>query len=271
VLNNMKILSTRTAIFMTLDHDKCFLSSQATGFLAAACMPWLLGSDPAVHHRGDLPYLPALPLLSANGQGNPGNFGPIPLPDGAQSGSSNNRDPSVQEASNMTPLVSSMCSFTVAPSWQSWLRATVDALIDGIGQAEWIGYYTNAVNNDREVDGPLRNIHFSTLPDPDDGSRLLLTANDCIDGVGSFRLKGDLSRETGRVRLTKEYYIGHSWYNQGWLTPLGIAGYWGSGLGRAAYGFIWMYKKEWVQRPTPKNARQVFDGISITENDHDNA
>ncbi|PKS08596.1 hypothetical protein jhhlp_004982 [Lomentospora prolificans] len=255
VLHNMAPLTKRTAEYMIQDHNVNFFDSQAAGFLAAACMPWLLSSDPRVAIRDDLPYLPALPLMNVDKSiMQSGAGGSIPIPDGGELGPLNEALPlPVQETSGLSKLVSSMNAFNCAPSWQSWLRTCVDGLIDDLENGEWIGYYSVGLRNDTGVDAPLRNIRFRTAQDPIDENNVRLTAENCMDGVGRFRLEGRVSRLTGSVDLKKEYYGSHRWQNTGWLTPLGIAGYWDADSTECA-GFIWMYKKEWAKKPAAKVA-----------------
>lgn len=256
----MWLLSVRTAGFMVQGHDQDFLDSQATGFLASACMPWLLNSQHGVSRKVDIPYLPALPFLrAAYATGSKGQVPAIPLPKCLPNGEERemSRDePPTEGPGSLSALVTSMAAFNHAPSWQSWLRCTVNTIIDEIDRGEWIGYYTYGMSNASYVDPPLRNIHFSTAQYPEDDTKLLLTAEECVDGIAMFRLHGYLSRVTGYIALSKDYYGGHQWENTGWLTPLGITGFWGGAPGECL-GFIWMYKKEWTQRDMVKEQSAV--------------
>jgi hypothetical protein len=248
MLNNMPLLSHRVASLSIPDTPESYVShelrqsfegNQAAALLTLSCLPWILRSDVSVLRRDDLPHPPALPFLNVVGRG-----GRIPLPDGAL------RPSSLSEG--VSTATRSVSQFGLAPSWSDWLRNNVDVLIDDLSRGEWVGYYTNLFGRETEVDPPLRNIHFVTEPSPDDPDEVRLTAEGGLDGVGRFRLQGTVFRPTGRVSLVKIYDGAHSWSNEGTLTPLGIAGYWGSHPRRPS-GWLWMYKKEWTKTPVPED------------------
>ncbi len=248
MLNNMPLLSHRVSSISIPDSPESYVfyelrqsfeGSQAAALLILACLPWILRSDVSVIRRDDLPYPPALPLLNVVGRG-----GRIPLPDAAPVPSS----PPTSE--HLPTAARSLSSFSLAPSWPGWLRNNVDVLIDDLSRGEWVGYYTNLFGRESDVDPPLRNIHFVTQPNPDDPNEVRLTAEDAIDGIGRFRLQGTIFRPSGKVSLIKIYHGAHSWCNEGTLTPLGIAGYWGSHPRRPS-GWLWMYKKEWAKNSVP--------------------
>lgn len=238
VLNNMPLLSSRVsdlydpvsdAVDVFREWRDSLEGCQAAALLVITCTCWVLLSDHSVRVRDDLPYPPALPLLNVHGKG-----GQIPIPDGAPT-------------PNGMSAARSLAAFALAPSWSDWLRNHIDALIDDLAQGEWVGYYTSSFGRS-SVDAPLRNIHFGTQRVPEDPDEVRLTADSCFDGVGRFRLEGTVFRRTGKVSLLKIYEGAHSWCNECWLTPLGIAGYWGS-TPASSFGLVWMYKREWTKNP----------------------
>lgn len=232
-----------------------FMGSQTIGLLIIIDLLQFIGSYPEVLARDDLPTAATLPLLNVRGSG-----GHIPLPDGDSSADSSLggiRD-IAEEGEGTGVLLSvprSMDQFGLGQPWSSWLRNNVDVLIEDICHGEWVGYYTLSVGQPLpdEINGlgnvapPLRNIHFETERDKKDTDKMIIGADQCIDGTGSFSLTGTLYRSAGLVHLVKRYpeHGTKEWHVKGTLTPLGIAGYWGKDLG-TPFGWVWMYKKEWV-------------------------
>lgn len=260
---NMPLLTSRvaghfqyTAVqrnhFTSRDLFQDFYGSQMIGLLSVVCTTWMLRKDARVLSRRDFPYPPAVPLLNVLRQG-----ASIPLPDGQPSyqrflTKGIAFEEAVSMATNSSSSTPSLDNFGFAPSWGRWLRTNVDVLIEDLAQGEWVGYYTHRIAHADidDVDPPLRNIHFTSNPDPADSDKVLLRAEDGVDSVGSFTLSGNLSRSTGMVHLVKQYFgeQTHSWRQKGTLTPLGIAGHWYSAdIPDDPLGFIWMYKKEWTR------------------------
>jgi len=256
VLNNMPILVNRVMHLRKpeaygegtyrMELESSFEGVQATSFLVLGCLPWLLRSDPGVIVRDDLPYPPALPLLASAEQGD------IPLPDGKPP--SPLAFPNRAPGSRFAPGELSMHSFGYAPSWNRWLRASVDAQIKDIARGEWVGYVSTSQGRNGDVPPPAHGVHFTSRSDPQDADRLLLIA-DGVDSRGAFKLDGFVMLSMGFVCLEK-WWTGANgvpahllW---GAITPLGIAGSWSYlSAPRIPMGLMWLYKKEWVRERTP--------------------
>jgi hypothetical protein len=150
------------------------------------------------------------------------------------------------------------------PSWQWWFEDNPKHLfIDHAGNelighadGEWTGYYTY-----RSEDGSsweyehmreLRFVDHEQWPNELDGGMdyWAMGANG-IDGSGPFHLHGDYSRDDEHVvELYKAGPDANDWTMRGSLTPLGIVGRWWEGERDdypARAGFVWMFKKEWVE------------------------
>jgi hypothetical protein len=204
---------------------------QVLGLLTVACFTHLLRSSDDIQMRADLPQPRALTFSNVVGRG-----GRLPLPD---------EDTGVGALRGSGPGAA-LRAFGAAPSWSPWVRNIMDVMIEDLSKGEWVGYYSYGTEMCQRFDAPLRRIYFTTWQDPHDRDMVLLRAEDCVDGVGQFQLEGMLSRTAGWVNLEKVYDTGVRWHNAGWLTPLGIVGYWGAqpGWGR---GFVWMFKREWAR------------------------
>ncbi|KAK0648125.1 hypothetical protein B0T16DRAFT_112819 [Cercophora newfieldiana] len=249
VLNNMPLLAHRAMDLhkpeawgnreLRRELEASFTGTQAIGLFTLGCMPWLLRSDPGVLIRDDLPRPEKLPLLQSNGD--------IPLPDTmppCQGGTSVFSE--VTRASNLKFLD----VLGLQSSWSRWLRSNIDSLLDTIVDGEWMGYVTTSQGRNGDVPPPAKGIRFTTLPHPHDPQRLLLAAEDGVDGRGPFCLNGYLERSMGRVRLTKRWVESNAPAHVlvGTMTPLGIVGCWAyHGAGGIPMGFMWMYKKEWTR------------------------
>lgn len=245
VLNNMPLLTNRlvssfgarspeSIVFHDLCNEGSFEGAQAAALLQIAFLPWLLRADVTVLLRNDFPRPSAVPFLQGEGI-------PIPLPDGTPS-----RSRKGDGADDPTRFLS---AFACAPSWSAWLRGAVDALIDDLPSGEWVGYTTNSLSRESEVGAPIRGLRFVVhLSEGDDPDELRISAGNGTDGQGKFRLEGTVFRPTGRVALMKIYEGGggQAWAVEATLTPLGIAGTWGT-TGRQPVGFVWMYRREWVR------------------------
>lgn len=252
VLNNMPLLAHRAmglykpelwgSSQLRQELEISFIGTQSISLVTLGCLPWILRSDPGVQIRDDLPRPEELPLLRHGGN--------LPLPDYAVTP----EDTTTAVFSTFTRDSQRMDAFSSTSSWSRWLRSNVDALIDDIVDGEWMGYVTTSQGRNGDVPQPAKGIRFSSLPEPNNPDRLLLAAENGVDGRGAFRLDGYVERSRGRVQLTKR------WVNTnipahvliGAVTPLGIAGCWAyhsaSGI---PMGFTWLYKKEWTRERHP--------------------
>ncbi|KAK0627880.1 hypothetical protein B0T14DRAFT_513493 [Immersiella caudata] len=228
VANGMNIESAT----ITSDWIFSLEGGQTIGLLAVACVTHLLGGDEGVQARDNLPRLHRVPFWNKR------RTIPIPLPEGGVRTGVLWADSSVGTALRGYGAAA-------GPGYARWLRENMDALIEDLTDREWVGYYTYGAEARSRVDEPLRGIRFTAEADPDDGDGVLIRAHGCEDAVDKFNLDGTVSRRSGWVVLRKSYASGLLWVNQGWLTPLGIVGYWGDQPGRG-YGFVWMYKRSWT-------------------------
>jgi len=238
---------------ITADWCVSLEGGQTIGLLAVACVVHMLRADEDVQERDDFPCLDRVSFLSAKKSNLKSRMGTerrtvhIPLPEGSVG-------VGVLWANSLGTALRGYGA-AAAPEYARWLRENLDALIEDLPNGEWVGYYTYGAEGDDDVDAPLQGIHFTTEADPDDGDAVLVRAQGCRDGIGEFELNGTISRRGGWVALRKSYAFGPSWANQAWLTPLGIAGYWGGrpGIGD---GFVWMYKREWTNEGQKEPAKQ---------------
>lgn len=88
-------------------------------------------------------------------------------------------------------------SFRSTPSaWDEWYRKHNHALYtfaDLLTEGSWCGYYT--YNNQMQLDPPMTNIRFERsrpYEDPNGHEASYVSADECVDGVGRFRIRGAL-------------------------------------------------------------------------------
>lgn len=110
----------------------------------------------------------------------------------------------------------------------------------------WAGYYTYAANG-RFMgfrpfrDAPMRYIRFHIIKEMQNSVQV--EALNALDGVGTFDMRLEVSKQDGRFRGEK-WYNGpmnfHSWEWIGMVTPFGIFAAWGE-LG--SLGYVWLWKE----------------------------
>jgi hypothetical protein len=111
---------------------------------------------------------------------------------------------------------------------------------------EWIGLYSYSddAHRPRSLDPPMRGISFTTSIDHTVPGCLFFEGVG-VDSIGSFDLNGYLITETGDIKLSKTYRLGHCWYWGAFMTPFGIVGTWGyTELG----GWVWLWKASWLSK-----------------------
>ncbi|KAI1335052.1 hypothetical protein F5Y15DRAFT_260205 [Xylariaceae sp. FL0016] len=134
--------------------------------------------------------------------------------------------------------------------WWSWYTTRVRDIADTIDSGEWYGYYTYGISLAGHIDGPMERIRFQTNRDSVSG--LQVEAADCVDAIGGFALKGEISTSNniGYVRLVKRYEF-HRFLWLGTITPLGILGAWYHPTRtQVATGYFWLWKSEWMDDET---------------------
>ncbi|ORY17488.1 hypothetical protein BCR34DRAFT_555532 [Clohesyomyces aquaticus] len=132
---------------------------------------------------------------------------------------------------------------------------------------EWVGYYDDlrlGMPDSRRsyLDPPMRDIRIIAGPfSPTSRTHCvektrILQGSRGVDSVGEFGLTGTVYAD-GRVRLQKRYLSRPwLWVWSGEMTPFGIVGTWGDGMGRvdaARNNYFWIWKKEWCEFPSEES------------------
>ncbi|KAK1753660.1 hypothetical protein QBC47DRAFT_386879 [Echria macrotheca] len=245
-LNNMPLLAFRVASLSEPAWDELEDSPegvQTRGFLTVACLPWILRSDMRISTRENLPHPASLPLLRQSVSED------IPFPDGSHLSKFQRFG---WKHIDLSPIGASLNMFGAAPSWTRWLCSNPPALVDDITRGVWVGYVSTSQGRYSEIPPPAQNMQFTSEPDPEDPDRIEVASETGEDARGSFRLRGDVIRSTGSVRLEKRWAslgngVVHVFHAA--LTPLGIAGYWAYNSDPHDFmGFVWIYREEWVPK-----------------------
>jgi len=261
LLNNMILLAWRvdsTTGLLGGEHPvrdeitKSFADDQALGMLTVACFPYILNSDPAVETRHELPCPEGLRLQSLLQSG-----ATIPLPDrGLQLSDDDLHTPAEQGSrEDAGRLIRPISAFRLAPSWKSWLKGHVAALIDDIETGDWTAYYSMLRGRGTEVDPPLRKLRFQTSWVEHEPRKLLLEAKGHDEILGAFQLQGWATSETGQVELSMSVpgipsdASAQAWMQDGVMTPMGIVGRWVTMTTTEDPGYMWIYRKEWAPIP----------------------
>ena len=120
---------------------------------------------------------------------------------------------------------------------------------DFLEDGEWVGCHCKSyyLNSQVDIDPPMVGIHF-VVERSGDGTPALEAHGS--DAVGNFDLRGFLDQQTSEIRIVKQYTSGPNtrtrWGWEGFMTPFGIAGYWGT---RGYGGWVWLWKRHWVPQP----------------------
>lgn len=148
----------------------------------------------------------------------------------------------------------------VNSKWDSWYREHNYALYSSssfLTEGSWCGYYTKGANP-LQLDPPMTEIRFERIRSHEslDGKSEMswISADDCVDGVGKFGLRGSIAWDGKVVTITarKIYGFGHSWEWDCRLTPFGIVGHWGKAVAGhfRTNGYVWLWKQEWCAQPS---------------------
>ncbi|GAB7343851.1 hypothetical protein MBLNU457_1819t1 [Dothideomycetes sp. NU457] len=137
-------------------------------------------------------------------------------------------------------------------SWSGWLRRyNAAASQESNLKGEWVGVFSEGL-----ITHPMtENIHFHHRPLPEEffthglfldrHGALPLSADDCIDPVGHFSLRGQID-VSGTFYFEKSY-TRHSqmrWMLRGAMTPFGMVGLWWQ-HDAPDMGYFWLYKRAW--------------------------
>ena len=131
-----------------------------------------------------------------------------------------------------------------------------------LADGAWVGYTFSRVA-DSKIGRAIRRVRFEAIesgPAPlgdappaaaavEHGRMTHLTACDAADARGPFRMRGEVCRATGRLRLRKLADLEsreEDW--AGVVTPFGLAGGWCHSSQRmgSADGWFWLWKEEWA-------------------------
>ena len=109
---------------------------------------------------------------------------------------------------------------------------------------------------------PMRGIVFTATESEESGSQTLALKARGTDGVGEFKLYGDLTADTGNVNMFKKYvtlYAGQgplvTWRWSLFMSPFGLVGSWGN---RKHSELVWLWKK--IEKQFPKDLRPYLSG-----------
>lgn len=121
---------------------------------------------------------------------------------------------------------------------------TKQFLVDG----EWVGCYSYNAGWPR-MDPPMQGITFQADgPHTGDGGRdYLRVSADGQDAIGNFSLHGRIYNHNGLIVMRKQYVGGQGWRWAALITPLGIFGTWDDGTNLTMGGWVWLWKKSWVE------------------------
>lgn len=137
--------------------------------------------------------------------------------------------------------------------WSTWYRRHIHALYtspDFLTDSAWCGYYTGRGWH-QHVDPPMTAIRFqrSHPKVSPEGETAPISADDCVDGVGRFKLRGAIKWDGNVVTISahKMYDNGPHWDWDCRLTPFGIVGHWGviADGQFETYGYVWLWKEAW--------------------------
>ena len=131
------------------------------------------------------------------------------------------------------------------PWLQDGLAGTPIARLSFTSGDRWAGYYTSSSMN--LLDPPMF-FEFNLVPPPeeDGDSNKMYFCGEGADSVGSFLLEGSADTHTGMVTARKTYVGANWWRWNGFITPFGMVGVWGTGV--RAYGWWWIWPQEWSER-----------------------
>ena len=111
-----------------------------------------------------------------------------------------------------------------------------------------ISWYTDGAQFDPEMSG----IVFKVNGQDDD--RITLSADDGVDNVGKFNLRGSITTMTGKFEMTKRYTeLSITWEWRGVLTPFGLIGIWGDNV---YGGWVWLWKSSWCDKASFERSMQ---------------
>lgn len=133
--------------------------------------------------------------------------------------------------------------------WWSWYTTRVRDIAKHLDEGEWYGTYTYDLQLGSRVDSPMQGVRFRRTAT--NGDKYSVEALDGIDGVGRFKLSGEVDASDVECRIRfRKHYLSHgiTWDWDGLVTPLGICGRWdtpGARRPRPA-GYFWLWKRDWT-------------------------
>jgi hypothetical protein len=214
------------------DYSAGYMGYHDFDVLFAATVAWIVQQNSMGHDN--LPRLPRLPFLIniVNGEIGARDM-MIDLPHPGQD-------------------FSRRCSYQ--PSWTWWYQDNARRMFVDHADSEWIGYYTHKSENGSGW--AYQHIWGIRFVDREEwrgewgrGDVWTMEADGSAESSGPFLLHGEYqSDEDHEVSLFKTTQV--RWSMRGSFTPLGIVGRWDEGPWESptGEGFIWLYKREWVEK-----------------------
>ncbi|CAI6336242.1 unnamed protein product [Periconia digitata] len=190
------------------------------------------------------PHLHRIPFLSQSNEEQ--SLETTAVPDEPRFGGIQNLPLPDMSGIPMDPLASSLYN-TI--SWNAWYTACAQSLRHELMNGLWEGVYTYDISQPIPlVDPMMEQIQFQISHESQ--SQISFQAENCIDGIGAFRLFGRVDMENGTFRAEKRYLGRHGFLWKGAVTPMGIAGYYHNVPRPGSWyplplGRFWLWKREW--------------------------
>jgi hypothetical protein len=214
------------------EHWAGYLGSHDSDVLLAATVAWIVQQN--AEERDNLPRLPRLPFL-------------INILNGEISATDILID--LPHAGQEFPR-----RYNYQPSWPWWYQDNARRIFTDHADSEWIGYYTYRSENgsgwaSQRMWGIRFVDHEEWKGEFGRGDLWRIETNSGADSTGPFRFKGEYkSDEDHEVDIFKTNHA--RWDMHGSFTPLGLVGRWEEGPwdSPTGKGFIWIYKREWLEK-----------------------
>lgn len=144
------------------------------------------------------------------------------------------------------------------PAWEGWHEDNARRMFVDHADSEWIGYYTSRSEN--AAGWECQHIWGIRFVEREEwrsefyrGDPWVIKSSGGSEISGPFLLEGEYkSDEAHEVELEKANQppSPNNWSMNGSFTPLGIVGRWTEGPWNSptGEGFIWIYKREWVEK-----------------------
>lgn len=122
----------------------------------------------------------------------------------------------------------------------------MQALVRGMCDGEWCGYYTLGVRVSRAIETPIGRVRFEKLRE--DPAVMTVRASG-LEGRDNITIEGWIRLQDGRVFLELRQPGRRGWDWRGQMTPLGISGLrYRPGTTVGPWGMFWIWRQDWVGR-----------------------